>query len=313
MNLRRSIGFVSVFVFGLLAALLLVPGAAAQGESTDDGFHLRVNGTTSVGATEITDSVFAINADAVVDGTVRDTLAVVRGDALVTGRVEGEIVMIDGTLNLKPGATVADVTLMRATLNQEQGATITGKLSERSEFVNVGWGSGIFSFLFWLGTTILVLLAALAYAAFGGRQLTTAGGLLTGRPAASLLAAAIVWVGLPILAVLALVTVVGIPLGLAVLLFVLPALWFLGYLVAGARLGAVLARRFGGEDALDRPYLAAVIGLFVFQVIGLVPIVGGLVIALAGFVGAGALGYLVYRGRGERRLAVARRAPAPAA
>jgi hypothetical protein len=307
-NLRRSI----VLLVGLIAALLIVPSAAAQEARTDDGFLLRVNGTTTVGATEVTDSVFAVNGDAVVDGTVSDTLVVIKGDATVNGNVAGEVVMIDGTLNLKPGATVGDVTLMRATLNQEQGATITGELSERSEFVNFGWGRGVFSFVFWLGTTIVVLLAGLAYAALGGRQLRTAGNLLTKQPGASLLAAAIVWVGLPILAVLALVTVVGIPLGLAVLFFVLPVLWFVGYLVAGARLGAVLARRFGGADAPDRPYLAAIIGLFVFQVIALVPIVGGLLVALAGFVGAGALGYLAYRGRGERRQAVARPVPAPA-
>jgi cytoskeletal protein CcmA (bactofilin family) len=308
LNLRRSI----VLFIGLLAALLVGSSAAAQAETTDDGFVLRVNGTTSVGATEVTDSVFAINGDVVVDGTVSDTLAVVKGDATVTGMVTGEVVMIDGTLNLKPGASVGDVTLMRGTLNQEQGATITGELNERSEFVNFGWGRGIFSFVFWLGTTIVVLLAGLAYAALGGRQLSTAGGLLTGRPGASLLAAAIVWISLRILAVLALVTIVGIPLGLAVLFFVLPVLWFVGYLVAGARLGAVLARRFGGADAPDRPYLAAILGLFVFQVIALVPIVGGLVVALAGFVGAGGLGYLAFRGRGERRLAISRRSPAPA-
>ncbi len=306
MQRRRAI----VVILGLVAALLVVPGAAAQNETTDDGFLLRVNGTTTVGAAETTDAVFAINGDAVVEGTVRDALVVVSGNAAVAGRVEGDVLVVDGTLDLRPGATVADVTLVRGTLNQAQGAAITGEVSERSEFVSFGWGSGLFSFLFWLGTTVVVLLAGLVFAAIGGRQLTGAGNLLTGRTGASLLAAAIVWIGLPILAVLALVTIVGIPLGLAVLLFVLPALWFLGYLVAGTRLGAVLARRFGAQDAPDRPYLAAVVGLFVFQVVGLVPIVGGLLVALAGLVGAGALGVLAYLGWGGRRQAVARRAPA---
>ncbi len=39
-------------------------------------------------------------------------------------------------------------------------------------------------------------------------------------------------------------------------------------------------------------------------------VVGGLLVALAGLVGAGALGVLAYRGWGGRRQAVARRAPA---
>lgn len=314
MNPRRSILFLGPFLFvaGLLATLLLVPGAAAQEATTDDGFLIRVNGTTTVGANEVTDNVIAINGDAVVDGTVRDTLVVVSGNATVTGRVEGDLLVVDGTLNLRPSASVADVTLVRGTVNQESGATITGELSERSEFVNFGWGSGVFSFVFWLGTTIVVLLAGLAFAALGGRQLLAAGDLLSGRVGASILAAVILWIGLPILAVLALVTIVGIPLGLAIFFFVLPALWFLGYLVVGTRLGTLLARRFGGDDAPDQSYLAAIIGLFVFQVIALVPIVGGLLVALAGFVGAGALAYLAYRGRDARRHAVARPAPAPA-
>jgi hypothetical protein len=313
MNLRRSI----LVTMGLLAVLLFAPGAAAQETRTaDDGFLLRVNGTTTVGAAETTDSVVAVNGDAVVDGTVRDALVVISGNAAVTGRVEGDVLVVDGTLDLRPGASVADVTLVRGTLIQAPGATITGELSERSEFVNVGWGSGLFSFVFWLGTTLVVLLAGLAFAAIGGRQLTGAGNLLTGQTGASLLAAAVVWIGLPILAVLALVTIVGIPLGLAVLVFVLPALWFLGYLVVGTRLGAVLARRFGAQDAPEHPYVAAVVGLFVFQVIGLVPVVGGLLVALAGFVGAGALGYLAYRayrGRVGSRRTVVRPVPAPAA
>ncbi len=310
MQQRRAI----VVILGLVAALLFAPGAAAQETRTDDdGFLLRVNGTTTVAANEVTDSSFAINGDAIVAGTVRDALVVVNGDATVSGRVEGNVMVVDGALTLQPGATVADVTLVRGTLIRAPGAAITGELSERSEFVNFGWGSGLFSFLFWLGTTVVVLLAGLVFAAIGGRQLTGAGNLLTGRTGASLLAAAVVWLGLPILAVLALVTIVGLPLGLAVLLFVLPALWFLGYLVAGTRLGAVLARRFGAQDTPNRPYLEAVVGLFVFRVIGLVPVVGGLLVALAGLVGAGALGVLAYRGWSGHRRTTARPDPAPAA
>ena len=48
---------------------------------------------------------------------------------------------------------------------------------------------------------------------------------------------------------MAMLTLVGIPLGLGVLLLVLPALWFLGYIVAGARLGTLILHR---DDAAQR-------------------------------------------------------------
>ncbi len=107
MNLRRAI----LVILGLVATLLIVPGAAAQGEPRDDGVLVRVSGTTTVGANEVADAVFVVDGDAVVDGTVRDTLWVVNGIATVTGRVEGDVLVVDGTLDLKPGATVSDVTL----------------------------------------------------------------------------------------------------------------------------------------------------------------------------------------------------------
>src|SRR5215204_3598691 len=62
-------------------------------------------------------------------------------------------------------------------------------------------------------------LAGLLFAAVAGRQLTRAAALLTGRVGGTLLGALLVWVGIPILAVLAFITLVGIPLGFALLLF----------------------------------------------------------------------------------------------
>jgi hypothetical protein len=163
------------------------------------------------------------------------------------------------------------------------------------------WGSLIFSFLFWLSFTIVILVAGILFAVFGARQLVGAAAMLTGRPGPSVVTALVVWVGLPILAVLAFFTVIGIPLGIVTLVFLMPVLWFLGYLVAGTRLGLAIVRTPDPIVARGRLVLAAVAGLLIFQVVGLVPFIGGLIVFLAGWVGSGALIYLGYRGWTDRR------------
>jgi hypothetical protein len=137
--------------------------------------------------------------------------------------------------------------------------------------------------------TLLFVVAAIVWAAIGGRQLSQVAGLLAARPGLAVVAAVIFWIVIPILAGLAFLTVIGIPLGLALLLFVLPLLWSLGYITTGTRLGFWLDSLRGGTTDVAHPYLAAVAGVVVFQLIGLIPVIGGIVVLIAGLLGAGAI------------------------
>jgi hypothetical protein len=283
-------------------ALALLPGAArAQDPDAEGGLLLRVNGDVRVPAGESSDTIIVINGDAIVDGTVTGGVVVINGDATVNGTVDEEVVVINGTAGLGEGARVGgDVSLVRSDLTRAPGAVVEGTVAERSEF-GFGRAGAVFSFLVWLGFTIVVLLAGLLFAAVAGRQLSRAAALLTGSVGGTLLGAVLVWVGIPILAVLAFVTLVGIPLGLALLLFLLPALWFLGYLVAGTRLGGWLLGLLHRPTTADHPYLAALLGLLVLQLLLWIPVLGGLIWVLAGVLGAGALALLAWRawqGRG---------------
>jgi hypothetical protein len=84
-------------------------------------------------------------------------------------------------------------------------------------------------------------------------------------------------------------TVIGLPLGFAILLVLLPIMWILGYVVAGTRLGFFIDELRGARTDLEHPYLTSVIGVAILQLIGLVPWVGGFVVLLAGLFGAGAI------------------------
>jgi hypothetical protein len=289
-------------LFLITVALALLPGAAlAQDPDAEGGLLLRVNGDVRLPAGESSDTIIVINGDAVVDGSVTGALVVVNGDATVNGRVDEEVVVINGTVTLGETARVGgDVALVRSDLTRAPGAVVEGTVEERSEF-GFGRAGAVFSFLVWLGFTLVVLLAGLLFAAVAGRQLTRAATLLTSSVGGTLLGAVLVWVGIPILAVLAFVTLVGIPLGLALLLFLLPALWFLGYLVAGTRLGGWLLDLMHRPTTAAHPYLAALLGLLVLQLVLWIPFLGGLIWVLAGMLGAGTLALLAWRawqGRG---------------
>lgn len=283
----------------LVILLLLFPGVALAQDSTSyDDLLLRVNGPATVNANDVVGTVVVISDNAVISGVVKHDLIVLDGDATVTGTVEGTVTMYRGTLDLRGNSRVmGDVTLIDSDITQAASATLEGKVTH-SSFEWSGWEFFAFSAYLWISFTILILAAGLIFAAVGGRQLTDAGNLITNRLGATVLTTVIVVIGVPILATVAAATVLGIPLGIGMIIFLAPALWFFGYLVAGTKLGAVMLR----QKTSNHPYLAAVIGLVVLQAVGLIPFLGGFVSFVAGILGTGALVLLAWHAfRGPRQ------------
>ena len=273
-------------------ALLLAPGPALAQENRDD-VYVRVNGNVDLATGQSVDTLVTVNSDAQVAGTVRKTLVIVNQTATVSGDVGGDAIVANGTLRLEPTAHVGgDVVLINGQLSQADGAVIAGKVVERS---GASMGAELrrvtaaVSFVAWLGMTLLFVVVALGWAAVGGRQLSDAAGLLGARPGLAAGAAVIFWIVVSIVAVVALFTVIGIPIGITLLVVVLPLLWGLGYVTTGTLLGFFLGDLRRRAPDLAHPYLEAVVGVVIFQLIGLIPVVGGIVVALAGLFGAGAI------------------------
>jgi hypothetical protein len=107
-------------------------------------------------------------------------------------------------------------------------------------------------------------------------------------------------IGLPILGILVLFTLIGIPLGLAIIFVLIPLLWLLGYIVIGAHVGLWLRARMGQTSPGSGIIWATLIGLLILQVVSLIPFIGGLIGLLAGTYGAGVLVLHLIRGRGNR-------------
>ena len=285
-------------------ALLLAPGWTLAQEQMDD-VYVRVNGTVDLAAGESVDTLVAVNSEVRVAGTVRDRLVIVNQTATVSGDVGREAIVINGTLHLEPTAHIeGDVVLVNGELSQADGAVIAGRVVERSGAAigaEFGQVTAAVSVIAWLGMTLLFVVVALGWAAVGGRQLSGIAGLLGARPGLAAVAAVIFWIVVPVVAFVTFVTVIGIPIGITLLVLVLPLLWGLGYVTTGTRLGFFLADLRRTTPDLAQPYLEAILGVVIFQLIGLIPIVGGIIIALAGLFGAGAIVVHAWRRIGTPR------------
>ena len=112
-------------------------------------------------------------------------------------------------------------------------------------------------------------------------------------------------IGVPLLAFLALVTVVGIPFGVALLLAAIPVL-----LVAYATSAWIVGRRVLRNRSAS-PWAALFAGWGILRVLALIPVAGAVVGFAATVVGLGALAVALWRAR--RTVAPAAPAPGPSA
>jgi len=284
---------------GLLLAMAPATALAQSPDDNDEGFILRTSGDVVIPAGETVSTVIVIDGNLDVQGTVSDFVLVIKGDAVITGVVDGELTVISGDIDLQSGAKVHNVNSVRGDIIRAQGATVTGDIHERDNFRFFWAVAGVFSILFWLGMTIATVAAALVFAVIGGRQLKAASRLMTGEAVNAIIGTVVLWVGVPMLAVVAMITVIGLPLGLGLLLFLLPALGFLGFIVAGTRLGLAIVG-LGSREVAEHPYLAAALGTFILQLLILLPFLGALIAIVAGVWGAGSLAFIAYRGAGGK-------------
>jgi hypothetical protein len=293
-------------------AVLLPASAAAQSPGDDeDSALIRINSDALVAEGETIENLVVISADAVIEGTVTGSLVVIDGDATISGTVVDTITVISGDVILLDTATVDHVRSVRGDITRAAGATVTGDVNE-SDFTGVWAAIGVLSVLLWVGITIAAIVAGIVFAIIGGRQLRAASTLMTGEAVNAIVGTVFLWIGLPILAVLAIITVIGLPLGLGILIILMPVLGFLGYLVAATRIGMILTGAMNRGDT-GRPVLAVLIGVLVMQAIILIPIVGGVIVFLASVWGAGALAFIAYRGAGGAEVSPAESAPATTA
>jgi hypothetical protein len=296
----------------LVALALTAPAAVAADDALRHSGRVLIatEGDITLPAGEHANLVVVTRGTATIHGEA-NTVVVVDGVATLTGARTETVFAIRSPVTVGPGSVVlGEVLKLDADVTRVGNGVITGGVRDIGlDAAGIGLFLGPALVLLYIGFAIAAIAAGLLLAALAARQVRSAERLISQEPVTTFLAGVAGVFG-PILLVAGLfVTIVGAPLAVAILIGVLPAAAFGGYLVAGIWIGDWLLTRMSAQQERERPYLAAVIGLGVLQLLGIWPFFT----MLASLFGYGALVLLAWRTfRGEPRAPVpaARRAPA---
>jgi hypothetical protein len=216
----------------------------------------------------------------------------VSGPVRVTGRVDGDLIAVSDRAFLDPTARVGgDLRYGDERPVLAPGASVGGTVSNEdwADAAN-GWG-WVSALWWWLAVSVSTLIvgALLVWLAPGALYAAE-------RAVREHLGATVGWgvaiaIGVPLLAILALVTLVGIPFGVALLLAAIPVL-----LLAYATTVWIVGRRVLRNRSTS-PWAALLAGWGIMRVLALIPVAGALVGLAATVVGLGALAVALWQAR----------------
>jgi hypothetical protein len=287
--MNRILGIVSAM---LLSLLILVPAAvAADPWEQDNHVIFASGGDVTLPAGEHADVLVIAGGTATIEGDVRSVVVLSGTANFVGGRTE-DILAIAGHVTLDAETVVAgNIRTIDATVDQAPGAVIDGRINDGIDIAAGLWLVGPGLFIAYLGFVLAAMAAAVALAALASRQIRAAEALISEQPVMTLVAGFGGLFGIIAVSVLALVTIVGIPLGLGILVGFLPLVAFVGWLVTAIWIGGAIVRQTSPGVVRERPYLAAIVGTAAMGAISLIPFAGGFV----SFLGFGAVLMLMWR------------------
>jgi hypothetical protein len=270
--MKRLLALVAGVVLACATAGVTI---AADGATTNaDRILISIGGDIEVAAGDKADLVVVFDGDATVSGTVT-TLVVANGTAATSsGAVLESITIFNGTVDLASGTTVSgDVNQLNSTVNRAAGVAVGGSVNDlATDAAAFGLFLGAAAIVLWVGIAATTIVIGLLVAGLAARQVRLATGLISREPGKTFLVGLLAILLPPVLAVIAFVTIIGIPAALGLLLVLWPITAFIGYVIAAIWLGEWLLAR-GNRPAAQRPYLAAVVGLVVAFLLGFIPLV----------------------------------------
>ncbi len=265
-----------------LAAPVVASAASTHAET--ESAIVVVSGDVTVAHGQTVDGVFVVNGDTTIAGEVAGDVVVLSGDVLVSGRIDGDLFTAGGEARLLPSAEVTgDVGYGDEHPRVALDARVHGDVSKQDWPDVGGVVSGIGEFVIWLAITLsllvfgalLLLIAPRAADALEARSRERLGPTI-----AIGIAIAIV---LPVVAFIAAITLVGLPLAIGLGLLLAP-LGTTAYLVAAYALGRRMV-----EPPRHR-MLSFLAGLGALRVAAYVPVLGTVVGIAALLFGLGLIG-----------------------
>lgn len=301
----------------LITLLFLAPTTLAADPMPQTGRVLiSTGGDVTIPAGDHADLVVVVDGTATIEGEV-NTIVAVDGIANLTGARAETVIAIRSPISLGEGTVIlGDVMKLDSLVQQFGNAEVRGEVKDlQASLIGVGAVFAPALFLLWIGFGLAMIVAGLLLAGLAGRQVRAAGGLISHEPVVTLVAGLLGLVVVPIVAFLLIVTVIGAPLGVGILIELWPLVAFLGYLVAGIWIGDWVLHRMQPSVIRERPFLAAVIGVLILEVLALVPLLalGAVIASLFGFGAVVLLAWRTVRSGSAPQATIAGAARAPMA
>jgi len=223
------------------------------------------------------------------DGSVGGYALISAGRVQINGRVDGDLNVVGGSLSLGPDAVILGKLQYRGAqaASIAQGAQVQGGVEQSVVERDFGAPTGLL--MVWLIALVVAVAVLLACVPRLSRHVAQ---IPRTRPLAALLLGTALLVGLPVLALLLLFTVVGIPLGLfaiAAWLMLILLAWFVSAIAMG---DAVVDK--AGVAGKGKRIVAAALAVLVLFLLAKIPFVGWVVCMLALLFGAGAIALAVF-------------------
>jgi hypothetical protein len=250
-----------------------------------------LSGDVTVHRGEDVGEVVLLHGTVTVAGVAHGDVVVLDGRIDVTGQVSGAVVSLNGPVTIGPNAQVLGDVIARDRLDIAEGARIGGTIREGMAFT-IRTPIDVFGpFATWLAVAASTLVLGVLLVLFAPRASDAVARTAFGRPVASGGFGLLTFVGLPVLGVLAVVSLVGLPLGLGLLL-ALAFLYSIGFTWSAYAVGRTLWR-----EPRSR-WLALLFGWAIVAAVSAIPFAGGVVWFVGSVLGVGAMTVATWGARG---------------
>jgi hypothetical protein len=276
----------------IAAMVMLLPTAASASAATD---HVVITGGAIVPRGQTAGDVIVIDGPVTIAGHATGNVVAVSGPVRLTGRVDGDVIAVSDRALLGPRARVGgDLRYGDERPALAPGARVAGTISKEDwADTTTGWG-WVSSLAWWLAVSVSTPLVGVLLVWLAPGALYAAERAVREHVGATIASGLGIAIGAPLLAVLALVTLVGIPFGIALLLAAIPVL-LVAYTTSAWMAGSRVLRSRTGS-----PWTALLAGWGILRLLALIPVAGGLVGLVATVIGLGALTVALWRARRPR-------------
>jgi hypothetical protein len=287
------------FLVAAASACVLISSAAASAQEAERPLQeprpqVVLSGNVVVPRGRVVGEVVVFHGSATIGGVAAGDVIVLDGPVTVGGQVAGDVIAFDGPVRLQGTAQVGGQVLAGGEVTAADGAEVAGGVRQGLRVTLSGPAEVLGALLAaaaMAASTLVVLLALLLLAPRGLDRVASAART---APLASFGWGLVATIALPAAAVVLAASVVGLPLGLALLL-ALALVGLVGLVAAAFAVGRLLV-------GTHRSRIAALFaGWGVVAVLGLVPFLNVAVWGIGAVFGVGTILVAAWRARGTSK------------